>query len=340
MPKEGFSSITISEELDDKISEFLEENRSFVGNKSQAISHAWQLYENLFSKYKNPAPVKIGEKFVGPNQPLFFIGEIGINHNGDLNMAKKLIDIAIEKGCDAVKFQKRIPELCVPESHKKKIRETPWGEMTYLDYKKKIEFNEEEFREIERYCKEKNIMWFVSVWDVPSLEIMEQFDTPVYKIPSAALTHKELLIKLKETGKPLILSTGMSSMGELEKAIKILGEENLIILHCTSTYPAKNDEIDLNVLKTFRKMFNCPIGYSGHEKGFSASIGASALGACVIEKHITLDKTLWGTDQAASLDPAELEEACKGCKQMTTMLGNYDKKMYLSEVSVKDRQAA
>lgn len=337
MPKEGFSSVTIPEELEDRISEFLEENRGVVNNKTQAISQAWQIYEGLFNNYKDPRPVKIGDKFIGHNNPVFFIAEIGINHNGDLNIAKKLVDIAVERGCDAVKFQKRVPEIAVPEHHKNKLRETPWGELTYLDYKKKIEFGEEEFRELDRYCKERGIMWFASVWDIPSIEFIEKFDTPCYKVPSASLTDGKLLEALKKTGRPVIISTGMSTIDETERAVKILGEENIVLMQCTSVYPCKDEDLDLNVIKTFRKKFNCPIGYSGHEPGYLDGVIATSLGACVIEKHITLDHAMWGTDQAASLDPAELRECCDSCKRTPIILGSHEKKFHDSEEPIRDK---
>lgn len=337
MPKEGFSSITIPEEVDDRISEFVESNKGIMNNKSQAIGQAWQIYEGLFNKYKNPRPVKIGNSLISHNHPVFFIAEIGISHNGDMKIAKRLIDIAVEKGCDAVKFQKRVPDLVVPDHYKNKLRETPWGEITYLDYKKKIEFEEEEFKEIDSYCREKGIMWFVSVWDIPSIEFMDKFDTPCFKVPSASLTDGKLLEALKKTGKPIIISTGMSSLEETERAIKILGEENIILMQCTSVYPCKDEDLDINVIKSFRKKFNCPVGYSGHEPGYLDGVVACAIGACIIEKHITLDHSMWGTDQAASLDPDELGECCKSCKRTPAMLGSNEKRFHESERATMDK---
>jgi N-acetylneuraminate synthase len=337
MPKEGFSSVTIPEELEDRISEFLDMNKGIVSNKTQALAQAWQIYENMFNSFKNPRPVKIGNKFVGHHHPTYFIAEIGINHNGDMRICKQLIDAAVDAGCDAVKFQKRVPEIAVPEHYKNKMRETPWGEMTYLDYKKKIEFWEDDFKELDEYCKAKDVVWFASVWDIPSIEFIEQFDTPCYKIPSASLTDSNLIKALKATGKPIIISSGMSSAEETERAMKILGEENVILMQCTSTYPCKDEDFDINVINTFRKKYNCPIGFSGHEPGFLDTVIATSIGACIVEKHITIDHSLWGTDQASSLDPKQLREAVNYTKRITTMLGGHEKKVHEAELSTKDK---
>ncbi len=290
--------MAIPVELDKKISEFVENSEGIVSNKIQAISQAWQIYEKLFLQEKNPGTIKIGNKFVGHNQPIFVTAEIGINHNGSLDICKRLIDLAFEVGCDAVKFQKRTIDIIYTKEELEKFRESPFGQ-TNGDLKRKLEFGEKEYSEIDQYCKKKGIIWYASPWDIPSVEFLEKFNVPCHKIASACITDKELLIKIKETKKPVILSTGMSTLKQINKAVKLLGEENLIILHCTSTYPTAESEHNLNTLKTLRKYFNCPIGYSGHETGIWPTIIATALGACVLERHITLDRTMFGSDQAA-----------------------------------------
>ena len=211
------------------------------------------------------------------------------------------------------------------------IRETPWGKITYLEYKKKIEFGKEEYIEIDRYCKEKGIIWFASPWDVSSVDFLEQFDVPCYKIASACLTDEELLKRVKATKKPVILSTGMSTMQQINDAIVLLGDENLILLHCNSTYPAATNELNLNVINTFRELFKCPIGYSGHESITYPSVIAAVLGACVIERHITLDRAMYGTDQAASLELRGLQIMCSEIRNIPIYLGTGNKTVYDSE---------
>ncbi|HEY4759943.1 MAG: N-acetylneuraminate synthase [Candidatus Colwellbacteria bacterium RIFCSPHIGHO2_02_FULL_45_17] len=275
--------------------------------------------------------VQIGDKLVGEHQPVFIVAEIGINHNAGLDICKQMIDIAVDCGCDAVKFQKRTPEISVPEHQKDIVRETPWGVMTYLEYRHKIEFGEADYAEIDRYCKEKGIMWFASPWDPPSVDFLEQFNIPVYKIASASITYKDLLAKVKSTGKPVILSTGMSTMEQINKAVNFLGQENLIVLHCTSTYPSLDEHLDLNVIKTLKEMFDAPIGYSGHERGVYSSVLAAALGACVVERHITLDRAMYGSDQAASLERRGLEILVKEIRNIPVYLGQSTKRVFESE---------
>ncbi len=281
--------------------------------------------------------VKVGNKLIGDGCPVFIVSEIGINHNGDLEIAKKLIDVAVFSGCDAVKFQKRTPELCVPEEMKTVKRETPWGIMSYLEYRKKIEFWEEEYNEIDRYCKEKGIVWFASAWDIPSIEFLKKYKLPVYKIPSALLTHRDYLLEIKKVDVPLILSTGMSDMDMVRKAVDILGEERLILLHTVSTYPAKPEEINLSVINTYKKEFDCPVGYSGHEVGLQITLAAVALGANMVERHITLDRSMWGTDQAASVEPVGLIRLVRDIRIIETALGDGVKKVYPREIDIMKR---
>jgi|SRR3989344_5027440 len=277
--------------------------------------------------------VLIGDQMVGAHQPIYITAEIGINHNGDLNIAKKLIDAAKAAECNAVKFQKRTPDLCVPDTQKKKMRDTPWGYISYLDYRNKVELGLKEYREIDKYCKRIGIAWFASCWDKPSVDFMEQFNPPCFKVPSALLTDSNLLKHLRKTRKPIILSTGMSTMEQISDAVKIIGAKNLILAHCTSTYPCPPEELNLQMIQTLKQMFNCPIGYSGHEVGLPTTVAAVALGACYIERHITLDRTMWGSDQAASVEPSGFERLVKYIRVVETAMGDGIKKVYKSEFS-------
>jgi N-acetylneuraminate synthase len=275
--------------------------------------------------------VRIGEHLVGDGQPAFIVAEIGINHNGDLEIAKQLVDVAKGASCDAVKFQKRTPELCVPPEQRNVMRETPWGIMTYMDYRRRIEFDTEEYREIDRYCRERKMMWFASVWDKPSVDFIESFQPPCYKVPSAALTQHDLLHQIKRTGRPVILSTGMSSMEQIRAAVDILGTENLVLMHSTSTYPCKPEELNLRMIQTLRQEFDCPIGYSGHEVGLQTTYAAVVLGACMIERHITLDRAMWGSDQAASVEPHGFARLVRDIRVIEKALGDGIKRVYESE---------
>jgi N-acetylneuraminate synthase len=277
--------------------------------------------------------IKIGNRMVGDGHPAYIIAEIGINHNGDLGIAKQMIDAAVHAGVDAVKFQKRTPDIATPPEQQKQMRETPWGYITYLDYRYKVEFGDEHYREIDRYCKERGIAWLVSVWDQPSVDFMEQFDTPAYKIPSASLTDSSLIRKARATGKPLILSSGMSTMEQIRQGVEIAGEENLVLMHCTSTYPCEPEELNLKMVETLRRQFpNIPIGYSGHEVGLVPSAIAVALGASMVERHLTLDRAMWGTDQAASVEPGGFERLVKYIRVSEAALGDGVKKVYESEM--------
>jgi N-acetylneuraminate synthase len=278
--------------------------------------------------------IKIGNRMVGDGHLAYIIAEIGINHNGDLATAKKMIDAAVHAGADAVKFQKRTPDVATPPEQKNQMRETPWGYISYLEYRHKVEFNEEQYREIDRHCREKNIDWMVSVWDEPSVDFMEQFDTPAYKVPSASITDFNLIREARSTGKPLILSSGMSTMGQIHKGIEIAGAENLVLMHCTSTYPCEPEELNLRMVDTLRREFpNIPIGYSGHEVGLVPTAVAVAFGACMVERHLTLDRAMWGSDQAASVEPSGFERLVKYIRVTEASLGDGVKKVYDSEMS-------
>lgn len=281
--------------------------------------------------------VSIDNIAVGEGQPVFIIGEIGINHNGDLDIAKKLIDVAALAGCDAVKFQKRTPELCVPPEQRNLMRETPWGIMSYMDYRHRVEFGKKEYGEINRYCKERGIIWFASCWDKPSVDFIEQFEPACYKIASAALTDDKLILYHVSKGRPLILSTGMSTMGEMKRAISHLDREKMLIAHCTSSYPCSPGELNLSMINTLKAEFECPIGYSGHEVGLQTTYAAVVLGASFIERHITLDRSMWGSDQAASVEPPGLMRLIRDIRIIEQAIGDGQKKVYESELSMIDR---
>ena len=276
----------------------------------------------------------------------YFIAEIGINHNGDMDIAKRLIDIASAAGCDSVKFQKRNPDVCVPEDEKSKIRETPWGKMTYLEYKYKVEFGKEEYDEIDVYCKERKIDWSASPWDLDSLEFLLQYDIPYIKIPSAMLTNDELLIAARDTDKKVILSTGMSTRDEIDHAVVLLKSKivvepyyeragNFVLLHCNSTYPAPIDELNLSTIKTLKERYNCEVGYSGHEFRLSTSVAATYLGASVIERHVTLDRSMWGSDQLSSVEPQGLFKLMSGIRELELARGDGEIKVTESEKKVR-----
>ena len=276
--------------------------------------------------------ISLGGYPVGDGHPAFIIAEIGINHNGDLDIAKRMIDAAAHAGVNAVKFQKRTPEVSTPLEQQKQMRETPWGYITYLEYRHKVEFDQAAYTEIDRYCKEKGITWMVSVWDEQAVDFMEQFGTPAYKIPSASLTDLNLLRHARSTGRPVIVSTGMSTMEEIRRGVEAVGADGLAIMHCTSTYPCEPAELNLRMIETLRGEFpRNPIGYSGHEVGLVPSAVAVALGACMIERHLTLDRAMWGSDQAASVEPGGFERLVKYIRVTEASLGDGVKRVYPSE---------
>ena len=269
----------------------------------------------------------------------YIIAEIGINHNGSLDVAKKLIDISAAAGCDAVKFQKRNPDVCVPEHQKSVMRDTPWGKMTYLDYKYKVEFGKEEYDEIDRYCKEKNIAWSASPWDLDSLEFLNQYNIPFIKIPSAMITNIELLEASCKTNKKIIISTGMSSLEEVNKAQTILAKHSkeYAILHCNSTYPAPIEELNLSCVKTLKDRYKCEVGYSGHEFRLGTSVAAVYLGASIIERHVTLDRTMWGSDHMSSVEPQGLFKLVSGIRELEKAFGNGKIEVTESEKPVRKK---
>jgi len=280
------------------------------------------------------APVlQIGNRTIGLHQPVYLIAEIGINHNGNLDLAKDMILSAKETGADAVKFQKRTPELCVPEEQRNIMRETPWGYISYMDYRERVEFGQEEYAQINDFCKEIGIDWFVSVWDEHSVDFIEQFNPVCYKLPSASLTDTNLLKKVRATGRPMIISTGMSTLEQIDDAVEEIGQDNLVIMHATSSYPCDPAELNLRMVGTLMDRFDCPIGYSGHEVGLITSVLAAGLGASVVERHFTLDRAMWGGDQAASVEPGGLRLLVKYLRVTELALGDGVKRVYDSEKS-------
>jgi N-acetylneuraminate synthase len=278
--------------------------------------------------------VKIGNRWIGDNHPTYVVAEIGINHNGSLEIAKDLIKAAKNTGVDAVKFQKRTPSLCVPPEQRSQMRDTPWGYITYLEYREKVELSLEDYQEIDRYCKELGMDWFASPWDEPSVDFLETFNPICYKIASASLTDHGLLRKLLATGRPLILSTGMSTLEQIHDSVDLLDIKNLVITHTTSAYPCLPEELNLRMIETLRSEFPCPVGYSGHEVGLVTSVVAVALGACLVERHITLDRAMWGGDQAASVEPVGFERLVKYIRVTEKSMGDGVKKVYDTELPV------
>jgi len=284
------------------------------------------------------AEVNIGNRMVGDGHPVYVIAEIGINHNGSLEVAKKLIEGAAQAGCDAVKFQKRTPELCVPMDQRQIERDTPWGRMTYMDYRYKVEFGFDEYSEIDKYCREKGIAWFASCWDEEAVDFMEQFNPPCYKAASASLTDLTLLKKTKATGRPLMISTGMSTMEEVEAAVSALGQDKLLIAHSNSTYPCPVDELNLRMIHTLQQRYpDNPIGYSGHEVGLATTWAAVALGATFVERHVTLDRAMWGSDQAASVELSGMSRLVSNIRDIEKSLGDGVKRVYEGEVKARKK---
>ncbi|MBF0249327.1 MAG: N-acetylneuraminate synthase family protein [Alphaproteobacteria bacterium] len=282
-------------------------------------------------------PVNIGGKLIGPDEPCYIIGEIGINHNGSLETAKKLIDHALKCGFSAVKFQKRTVDVVYTPEELAKPRESVFG-TTNGDLKRGLEFGKDEFREIDAYCKEKGIEWMCSPWDEASVDFLEEFNPICYKIASACLTDSGLLGKIVASGRPVILSTGMSTMEEIDKAVESLKGNPLVILHSISTYPAKHEELNLAVIRTLRKRYPHPIGYSGHEVDVIPSVMAVVgFGACVVERHITLDRAMWGSDQAASLEPRGMEMMAKYIRTWREVSGDGVKRVYETELPIRTK---
>jgi len=278
--------------------------------------------------------VTIGSHEVGDGLPAYVIGEIGLNHNGSVDLAKKLIDVAADAGAQAVKFQKRTPAISTPEHMKNVMRETPWGEMTYLEYRYRVEFDREQYIEIGDHATLRGLDWFASPWDVPAVEFLEGLNVVAHKVASASVTDLELLAALAATGKPVILSTGMSTMEQIDAAVEVLGTDNLVILHATSTYPLPPEEANIRMIATLRAAYpGIPIGYSGHERGLQISLAAIALGATAVERHITLDRAMWGSDHAASLEPTGFEHLVRDIRVIEQAMGDGVKQVFPGELA-------
>lgn len=277
---------------------------------------------------------RLGDRQVGPGEPVYVIGEIGINHNGELSNAIALIDAAKAAGMDAVKFQKRTPEICTPRDQWDVERDTPWGRMTYIEYRHRVEFGEAEYAAIDDYCRELGIDWFASPWDVPSVEFLDRFNPPAHKIASASLTDDELLRAARASGRTVILSTGMSTPDQIRHAVEVLGSRNAVLLHANSTYPAPPEQLNLRMINSLMAEYpNVPVGYSGHEVGLQSTLAAVALGACVIERHITLDRAMWGSDQSASVEPEGMRRLVRDIRVLEAALGDGIKQVYPGELA-------
>jgi len=280
--------------------------------------------------------VQIGTHTIGDDYPCYVIAEIGINHNGDVAQAKRLIGVAAAAGCNAVKFQKRTVDVVYTPDELAKPRESPFGD-TNGDLKRGLEFGYEQYREIDRFARDCEIPWFASCWDEASVDFIDQFDPPCYKIASASLTDDALLYHTRSKGKPIILSTGMSTLEQIDHAVEVLGSKDLVLLHACSAYPSQYPELNLRVIPTLRERYGVPVGYSGHETGLPSSVAAAALGACVIERHITTDRSLWGSDQAASLEPNGINRLVRDIRLIESSMGDGVKRVLPSEVPVMQK---
>jgi N-acetylneuraminate synthase len=280
--------------------------------------------------------VRLGERLVGDGHPCFVLAEIGINHNGDVRIAKKLIDVAALAGCEAVKFQKRTIDVVYTPEELAKPRETPFG-ATNGDLKRGLEFGHTEYEQIDEYCRSKPIAWTASCWDEASVDFVDQFNPPFYKVASASLTDDGLLRHTRTKGKPIVLSTGMSTLDQIDHAVEVLGTENLVLLHCCGTYPAQYAELNLKVIPALRERYGVPIGYSGHETGIASSVAAAVLGASVVERHITLDRSMWGSDHAASLEPNGIMRVIRDIRLVEEALGDGVKSVSPTEIPIMEK---
>ena len=275
-------------------------------------------------------PVRINGRLVGPGHACYVIAEIGINHNGDVAVAKRLIDAAAQSHCDAVKFQKRTVDVVYTPEELARPRENPFGP-TNGDLKRGLEFGPDAYGEIDKYCRKAGIAWFASCWDEGSVDFISRFNPPCFKIASASLTDDNLLRHHRSTDKPIILSTGMSTIEQIDHAVEILGKEDLILAHTVSTYPSDLADLNLAMIHTLAERYGVPVGYSGHEVGLAPSVAAVAMGACLLERHITLDRAMWGSDQAASVEPGGFERLVKDIRAVETARGDGVKRVLPAE---------
>jgi len=279
--------------------------------------------------------MKIGKRRIGDGEPCYIIAEIGINHSGTLNKALQLIDAAVEAGCDAVKFQKRTPEICTPKHLWERVRDTPQGPMRYIDYRRRIEFGKKQYDVIDNYCREKGIHWFASPWDVPSVQFLERYKPVAYKVASAMLTNYEVLQAIQLTGKPVIASTAMSTLADIESALELLAPSDVALLHCVATYPSRDEDLNLRVIELLMARFpGLVIGYSGHELGLATTVAAVVLGAKIVERHITLNRASWGSDQAASVEPVGFKRLVRDIRAVEVAMGDGKKRILPDEKKV------
>ena len=279
------------------------------------------------------SPITIGGRQVGPGHPCYVVAEIGINHNGDLEIAQRLIDAAVLSGCDAVKFQKRTVDVVYSAEELAKPRDNPFGS-TNGDLKRGLELGEAAYQAIDAYCRERRIAWFASCWDEAAVDFMERFDPPCYKIASASLTDDRLLQHHRRTGRPIVASTGMSTLEQIDHAVDVLGRENLVLMHTTSTYPSDIKDLNLRVLPALSARYGVPVGYSGHEVGLPPSVAAVGLGACMVERHITLDRAMWGSDQAASVEPQGFARLVRDIRAVEAAMGDGVKRVIDAEIPI------
>ena len=269
----------------------------------------------------------------------YFIGEIGINHNGDMEITKKLIDAVNACGWDCAKFQKRNPDVCVPEHQKNIMRDTPWGRMSYLEYKYKIEFGKENYDYINKYSLDKPVDWTASVWDIDSLNFLMEYDVPFIKIPSALITEKDLVTESAKTGKQVIMSTGMSTLEEIDIAFNLINKHGKkpIVMHTNSSYPTPRKELNLSLIPFYKERYDCTVGYSGHESDLEPTVITVSLGAKIIERHITISHNLWGTDQKSSLEVLGMDKLRKRCIDVQDMFGSNEKYVTESEIPIRKK---
>jgi len=280
--------------------------------------------------------VEIAGRSIGEGHPCYVVAEIGINHNGDMGLTHQLIDVAINAGCNAVKFQKRTVDVVYSAAELARFRESPFG-TTNGELKRALEFGREQYSEIDAHCRKSGIVWFASPWDEASVDFLEEFAVPCYKIASASLTDDNLLRHIRATKKPIILSTGMSTLAQVDHAVEILGKRDLILLHATSTYPAHYHELNLKVIPVLARRYDLPVGYSGHETGIASSVAAVALGAVMVERHLTLDRAMWGSDQAASLEPNGMTRLIRDIRLVETAFGDGEKRLLEREKPIMDK---
>ena len=284
----------------------------------------------------NAVPVRIDDRGVGPGLPALIVAEIGINHNGDVNLGKKLIGAAAAAGVDAVKFQKRTVDVVYSDEELRRPRESPFGD-TNGDLKRGLEFGRDEYAELDAFCRSISMLWFASCWDEASVDFVEEFEPPCYKIASASLTDDALLEHTRSKGRPIVLSTGMSSLEQIDHAVDVLGSDELVLMHTTSTYPSSLEELNLLVIPQLAERYRVPIGYSGHEVGLAPSFAAAVLGACLVERHITLDRAMWGSDQAASVEPQGIARLVREIRAWETARGDGEKRVYESERPIMEK---